>query len=142
VPWRDTSAYPRVELVRGKIVIDAMNPYAADGEIIELGPHTTSSEEVQKRLHGARLVKAFNTMYYKHLAENGRPGAPLERRDVIFVAADDFEAKQIISQLIEEIGFAPVDTGGLIEGGRKMQPDSPLYNRPMKPETARALVLG
>jgi predicted dinucleotide-binding enzyme len=45
------------------------------------------------------------------------------------VAGDDAEAKKLVAGLIEEIGFAAVDTGSLREGGRLQQPDSPIYNK-------------
>lgn len=127
-PWRAQEALPGPELVRGKIVIDAMNAYGASGSIIDLGGFT-SSEEVAKRLPGARLVKAFNTIYYEHLAGQGRPDAPLEQRRAIFIAGDDVAAKKVVSGLIQEIGFAPVDTGTLREGGRSQEPGNPVYNR-------------
>src|SRR3954468_24359938 len=69
IPWRTPEGLPRAETVAGKIVIDAMNPYTEKGEPFDLGDSTTSSEEVLKRLPGARLVKAFNTIYFKHLQE-------------------------------------------------------------------------
>ena len=86
---------------------------------------------------GARIVKAFNTMYYQRLQDEGRPEADLDDRLAIFVAGDDVEAKAVVSKLIEEIGFAPVDTGSLREGGRRQQPGSPIYNVPIKPAEAR-----
>jgi 8-hydroxy-5-deazaflavin:NADPH oxidoreductase len=136
-PWRTPEALPRPEWVAGKIVIDAMNPYSSQGEVIDLG-QTTSSEEVAKRLPGARLVKAFNTMYYQTLATEARPRP--EDRLVLFIAGDDTEAKAVVSRLLEDIGFAVVDTGSLREGGRMQQPGSPIYNRPMKLEEARQAV--
>jgi predicted dinucleotide-binding enzyme len=139
VPWRTPEALPPAAAVAGKIVIDAMNPYTATGGLYELAD-STSSEETLKRLPGARLVKAFNTIYYRHLAECGDAGLPLERRHVIFLAGDDSEAKLVVAQLIEDIGFAPVDTGSLREGGRKQQPGSPIYNNPMT-AAAAAIIL-
>ena len=139
VPWRTPEALPAPELVAGKIVIDAMNPYGPGGEILDLGA-TTSSEAVRSRLPGARLVKAFNTIYYRHLATLGNTSLPLEERYAIFVAGDDAEAKQTVSKLIEEIGFASVDTGGLVEGGRRQQPGSPIYNHPMTAQEARRIL--
>ena len=59
------------------------------------------------------------------------------KRFVLFVAGDDAEAKSVVSQLIEQIGFAPVDTGSLGEGGSKQQPGSPIYNVPMNEDQAR-----
>ncbi|HWK11745.1 MAG TPA: NADPH-dependent F420 reductase [Vicinamibacterales bacterium] len=128
VPWRSPEALPPAQAVAGKIVIDAMNPYGADGAIVDLGK-TTSSEETKRRLPGARIVKAFNTIYFKHLATRGRPDLPLDDRHAIFVAGDDAEAKREVMSLIEEIGFGPVDTGSLAEGGRRQQPNTPLYNQ-------------
>ena len=130
VPWRSPEALPPVDAVTGKIVIDAMNPYQVDGTVIDLGS-TTSSEETRKRLPGARIVKAFNTIWYKHLAELGRPDLPVEDRHAIFVAGDDQDAKSVVMRLIEQIGFGAVDTGSLVEGGRRQQPNAPLYNRVM-----------
>ena len=139
VPWRTPEALPSLDAVRGKIVIDAMNPYTPESGIYDLGD-SSSSEEVLKRLPGARLIKAFNTIYYQHLATRGRTDVPVDERHAIFMAGDDLEAKQIVSRLIEQIGFAPVDTGSLREGGRKQQPNSPIYNKIFTGREARAAI--
>lgn len=139
VPWRNPEALPPAELLRGKIVIDAMNPYTLDGGVTDLGD-STSSEETLKRLPGARLVKAFNTIWYQHLATRGRTDLPLDQRHAVFVAGDDAEAKAVVSRLIEDAGFAPVETGGLREGGRRQQPGTALYNKILTGAEARALV--
>src|SRR5215211_144680 len=125
----------------GKVVIDANNYYPGrDGAIERIeGGETTSSELLAERLPGARVVKAFNTMYFETLAQEARPGAPREDRLALFVAGDDEEAKRRAFALIEEIGFAPVDTGPLGDGGRRQQPGEPIYNAPMTaPEAERA----
>jgi hypothetical protein len=128
LPWRNPEGLPDPDLVRGKIVVDATNPYTESGGLFDLGG-STSSEEMLKRLPGARLVKAFNTIYWEHLAGDGRTDLPLPDRRAIFVAGDDAEAKQLVSRLIEEIGFAPVDTGPLVEGGRRQEPGAPVYDK-------------
>ena len=138
VPWRTPEALPRADSLKGKIVIDAMNPYAADGTVTDLGS-SSSSEETRKRLPGARLVKAFNTIWFKHLAERGRPDLPVEERHAVFVAGDDQEAKQVVMQLIEELGFGAVDTGSLA-AGRRQQPNTALYNKVLTTKEARLLV--
>lgn len=137
VPWHLTNALPAPELLRGKIVIDAMNPYRPEGGFFELDD-STSSEEVLQRLPGARLVKAFNTIYYDHLAKRGRKDLPVEERHAIYLAGNDLEAKKTVAHLIEEIGFAPVDTGSLRDGGKLQQPDSPIYNQTFTAREARA----
>ena len=137
VPWHRADALPSPSLLHGKIVIDAMNPYRPEGGFYDLGG-STSSEEVRKRLPGARLVKAFNTIYYEHLATRGRKDLPVEERHAIYLASDDPSAKAAVARLIEEIGFAPVDTGSLREGGRLQEPDSPIYNQTFTAREARA----
>lgn len=68
-------------------------------------------------------------MYYETLRTRGRKSE--HERLVLFVAGDDTDAKAVVSRLIEEIGFTPVNTGSLHEGGRKQQPGSSLYNHRM-----------
>ena len=128
VPWRSPEALPHPDVLRGKIVIDAMNPYRPEGGFYDLDG-STSSEVVLQRIPGARLVKAFNTIYYVHLAERGRKDLPSDERHTIYLAGDHAEAKQVVARLIEEIGFAAVDTGSLVEGGRRQQPNTALYNK-------------
>jgi 8-hydroxy-5-deazaflavin:NADPH oxidoreductase len=134
-PWRtrEEAAGAIKRYVANKIVIDTTNPYGENGQILDLEP-STSSEEIEKLLPGARVVKAFNTIYFEHLRARSRPGVdgPL----TIFVAGDDPEAKQVVGDLIVQIGLAPVDTGSLSEGGRKQQPGSSIYNKPMAPGEA------
>ncbi len=141
LPWRDRGKLPDSKLFEGKIVIDAMNPYTTAGGVFDLGD-STSSGEVARQLPGARLVKAFNTIYYKHLATLGRADLPMPERHAIFVAGDDEKAKAAVSHLIEEIGFAPVDTGSLAQGGRRQQPGSDIYNRPMTAAQAQKILSG
>src|SRR5262249_50286212 len=117
VPWHRADALPSPALLRAKIVIDAMNPYMPEGGFYDLGD-STSTEEVLKRLPESRMVKAFNTIYYEHLATRGRKDLPVEERHAIYLASDDLRAKEAVARLIESIGFAPVDTGSLREGGR------------------------
>jgi predicted dinucleotide-binding enzyme len=124
----------------GKVVVDAMNYYPGrDGEIYFSG--LSSTEAVARHLRDARLVKAFNTMYYQRLRTEGRPTAPAEERLVLFLAGDDEEAKSAVSRVIEEIGFTPVDTGSLSES-RKQEPGSPIYNVPMRRQQAREMLAG
>ena len=73
------------------------------------------------------MVKAFNTMHYATLASGGDTAKPRDDRLPIFVAGDNGQANSIVSELIEELGFTAVHTGGLAEGGRRQQPGSPVY---------------
>jgi 8-hydroxy-5-deazaflavin:NADPH oxidoreductase len=128
----------------GKVVIDTGNYYPSrDGEIDVLeSDQTTSTELLGESLPGARLVKAFNTMNYVPLGSEGRPGQPRAERLAIFLAGDDSEAKELVAGLIDELGFAPVDTGSLEEGGRRQQPGAPIYNNPLRADEAEAALSG
>ena len=127
---------------KGKVVIDATNYYPErDGKFEELdNDETTSSELISSHLKEARLVKGFNTIYFKHLASQGDTSLPLEDRRAIFIAGDDSEAKEIVARLIEEIGFAAVDSGFLHQGGRSQQPGTVVYNKDVTAKEAAALL--
>jgi predicted dinucleotide-binding enzyme len=125
----------------GKVVIDAGNYYPErDGKFTELdNDQTTSRELMAAHLKGARLVKGFNTIWFKHLATQGDTSRPLEDRRAIFIAGDDSKAKEIVARLIEEIGFAAVDTGFLHEGGSSQQPGTAVYNKDVTAKEAAKL---
>ncbi len=139
IPFGKYQTLPQA-LLTGRIVVDAMNYYPQRDGQVDFGG-LTSSELVARHVSGARLVKAFNTMYFETLATAGKPGAPEAERLALFVAGDDPEAKAVVSRLIEEIGFAPVDTGSLRESSRQ-QPGAPIYNRPMVASEARQVLSG
>ncbi|HGL5380454.1 NADPH-dependent F420 reductase [Burkholderia orbicola] len=94
----------------GKTVIDTMNTQAPLGELDGL----PSSAFVAKAFTGARLVKGFN-----HLAAGvlGQDPAVHGGRRVVFLASDDDEAAAEVGTLAEQLGFAPIQLGGLSEGG-------------------------
>ena len=123
----------------GRIVVDANNYYPSrDGHFPQLdADETTSTEMLAAHLPGARVVKAFNTMNYRVLGEAGRADAPHDERLAIYVAGDDAEAKAVVGGLIDELGFAPVDTGGLAGGGRRQQPGTPVYAADLTGAAAR-----
>ncbi len=62
---------------------------------------------------------------------------PVDDRHAIYLAGDDEAAKRVVSRLIEEIGFAPVDTGSLREGGRQQEPETLIYNKTLTAREAR-----
>jgi 8-hydroxy-5-deazaflavin:NADPH oxidoreductase len=114
--------------VAGKVVIDTTNYYPQrDGRFDELDTdRTTSSELLQAHLSTARVVKAFNAIVWTRLRDDGR-NAGDEGRFGIPISGDDEQAKQTVAELIDQIGFDPVDAGTLAEGGRTHQPGGPAY---------------
>ncbi len=110
------------------VVIDTGNyyPRERDGRIDEIEAGMIESRWVATQL-GRPVVKAFNTMNYKHLLELGRPaGAP--GRLALPIAGDDARAKQVVLRLIDELGFDGVDAGGLDDSWRQ-QPGTPVYDK-------------
>jgi predicted dinucleotide-binding enzyme len=139
IPLKDYTTLPMDDL-RGRIVIDAMNYYPnRDGNIAALDSgETTSSAMVAAHLPGARVVKAFNTIWFEHLKTKGNKSAPIDERRAIFISGDDADAKAAVSRLIEEIGFGPYDMGSLAASHRQ-QPDSAVYNKDVTVAQAREI---
>lgn len=125
----------------GKVVIDAMNYNPRRDGQMDMGG-LTDTELVARHLSGSKVVKAFNTIPTKLLAEGGRPLLPVAEREVIYVAGDDKDANAIVSGLIEELGFAPVDAGSLREASPLMQLGTPAFTRPMTPGRALQTLRG
>jgi 8-hydroxy-5-deazaflavin:NADPH oxidoreductase len=137
----DAAAFGELVAIAGKIVVDANNYYAQrDGQIPELDSKAaTSTELLARHLPDARVLKAFNTIYYEHLLERGRPDAPAADRYAIPIAGDDAGAKAVLTGLIDEIGFSAVDTGTLADSWRQ-EPDTPVYGAEVQPDQAVALI--
>jgi len=131
------------DAVQGKVVIDTNNYYPQrDGQIPELDDDsTTSSELLQTHLPGARVVKAFNAIVWTKLRDDGRPAGDPDRLGIP-ISGDDEEAKRTVAELIDEIGFDPVDAGTLAEGGRKHQVGAPAYTQGLPTAELRARLAG
>jgi hypothetical protein len=123
----------------GKVVIDTNNYYPQrDGHFEELDrDRTTSSELLQAHLPGARVVKAFNAIQWQNLRDEGRPAGDPERFGIP-ISGDDEEAKRIVAELIDEVGFDAIDAGTLAAGGRKHQPGSPAYTMGVRSQELRS----
>lgn len=134
----NASILPDAASLAGKTVVDAMNYYPQRDGHIDFGAQATSLWTAS-HLPGARVVKAFNTIYFKHLEQQGRLDVPPTERRALFVAGDDAEAKATVMQLIESFGFGPVDSGTLAASTRQ-QPDMPLYNRDITQAQAQQLL--
>ena len=98
-----------------KIVIDVTNAYGVPPE--KLG-NLPSSVVISQALPGASVVKAFNHLAAKKLAED--PKINGEHR-VVFLSSDDQTAGNKVAKLVERLGFAPVWLGRLGEGGLLVQ---------------------
>lgn len=129
IPFRAYTQVPR-DALAGKVVLDTNNYYPArDGDFPELDSReTTSSELLQQHLHRSHVVKAFNNIFFKHLASLPRPaGAP--DRSALAIAGDDADAKAQATALLDKLGYDAFDAGPLSEGWR-FQPGTPAYGPP------------
>ncbi len=104
-------------LLSGQVVIDCTNPLNEDFSGLEVGFSTSAAEQIAARAPEARLVKAFNTVSAATMADpiyDGQPAA-------LLYCGNDFEAKRCVGHLAQELGFAPVDAGPLVNA-RLLEP--------------------
>ena len=100
---------------QGKTIIDVTNAYGVPPEKLGGQP---SSMVVAQAFTGGRLVKGFNHLVAAVLAQD--PAVHGGRR-VVFLASDDEGAATEIGALAENLGFSPIELGGLSEGGLLVQ---------------------
>ena len=112
------------------IVIDTGNYYPTrDGSIPAIEQGQPESAWVAGHI-GRPVIKAFNNIYFSSLRDNGRPkGSP--DRIALPVAGDPIEARTKVLKLVDELGFDPVDAGGIDESWRQ-QPGTPCYTQDYK----------
>src|SRR3954454_3827296 len=91
------------------IVVDPTNPSGVDREEILRGS-ASLAEAILLLAPGARVVKAFNTVFASRLNDPVVNGVPLDG----FYAGDDPAAKRVVAGLLAEMGFRPIDAGELL----------------------------
>jgi NADPH-dependent F420 reductase len=96
------------QALTGKVVINAANALTADySDLFTTG--TSLAETVQQQVPGARVVSALGTIFAGRYANPTEGGQPLDA----FLAGDHADAKATVAQLVESLGFRPVDAGSL-----------------------------
>lgn len=113
VPWLAAEATLKtLGSLAGKILVDITNAVKPS----EVGPQlaldyltTSAAEEVARQAPGAKVVKAFNSIYFENLA---RPQFGEDKASSFF-CGDDAQAKAVVARLSRDIGFEPVDCGPL-----------------------------
>jgi predicted dinucleotide-binding enzyme len=118
------------------VVVDTGNyyPRQRDGRIDDIERGTTESRCDERQL-GQPVVKAVNNIYANHLLEGGKPRGT-KGRIALPVAGDDPRAKQVVIDLLDQIGFDGVDAGSLDESWRQ-QPATPVYGTDLDAEGVR-----
>ncbi len=121
----------------GKVVMDTANPYPQrDGPMAQqaIDAGQGSGVAIAALLPGARLVRAFNAVFWRTLESEAhrkgeRVGVPL--------AGDDDEARDVAARLVADAGFDPVVVGPLVRA-REFDPGARVYNTGMTAVQLRA----
>jgi 8-hydroxy-5-deazaflavin:NADPH oxidoreductase len=125
-------AYPVLpaSALADRVVLDAGNYYPPrDGRVPELDDKSlTSSGYLGRLAPGAQVVKVFNNIFSKHLENLARPAGAADR-SALPIAGDRDEAKAIVTEFLDAIGYEAVDAGPLAESWRQ-EPGTPVYGAP------------
>jgi predicted dinucleotide-binding enzyme len=129
VPWDNVpETLASLPKWKNQILIDGSNPFhgkAGNFKPADVG-NLSTSQFVAALAHGARVVKALNTMIVPNLeADPIVNGA----RRVAFISADDHGAKKRVETLLESFGYSVIDLGNLRDGGLIQQAGGPLAGR-------------
>lgn len=94
-------------VLEGRVLIDIGNPIDPPHFESRYGAGPSLAERMAEAAPGARVVKAFNTVYAELLAEDA------DERVQVLVASDEDGAKDVVAGLVTEIGCEPFDVGPL-----------------------------
>jgi predicted dinucleotide-binding enzyme len=98
------------EDLTGKILVDCTNPIGP-GLTHGLRSAQSGSEVVQSFAPGARVVKAFSIYGFENFENNAYPAYDV--KPVMLFCGQDAAARQTVGSLIAELGWEPLDVGGL-----------------------------
>ena len=104
------------EVTTQKVVIDVSNPLDETHDHLITGSESSAAEELQKALPGSKVVKAFNTIFATDFTQRIKEGNQIKT----FIAGDDQEALQTVSEMATTMGLKPVLCGSL-SAGRKLE---------------------
>jgi 8-hydroxy-5-deazaflavin:NADPH oxidoreductase len=97
------------EVANQKIVISIANPLNETYDGLVTAPDTSAAEELQKLLPHSKVVKAFNTTFAADFAAPVIDGKQVDA----FIAGNDADALQTVSELVRTAGFNPIIAGDL-----------------------------
>jgi len=119
-------------LVADKIVVDIMNYWPPIDGVQEMfeDPRFGSSEIVAHRLACSRIVKTLNHRGYHELEDERRPAGAPDRR-ALGVASDDLDARDVVAEVVERIGYDTVRLNSL-RAGRLLEPGGPVFGASLR----------
>jgi len=97
------------EVANQKVVISIANPLNETYNGLVTSSDTSAAEELQKLLPHSKVVKAFNTTF---ASDFSTPIVNGKQTDA-FIAGNDDEAIQTVSELVSTAGFNPIIAGNL-----------------------------
>ena len=100
------------DLLADKLLIDCTNP-VGPGLSHGLGDGRSGSQLIQSLLPDTRVVKAFSVYGAENFADSAYPGYGVP--PAMLFCGDDAVAKTVAARLIGELGWRPVDVGGLAQ---------------------------
>lgn len=103
---------PLAAALAGKVLVDCTNP-VGPGLSHGLQSQRSGSAEVQRLAPRARVVKAFTIYGFENLDDNRFPNANV--KPAMMYCGDDVAAKAQVSVLIAQLGWEPLDVGGLAQ---------------------------
>jgi NADPH-dependent F420 reductase len=92
-----------------KIVISIANPLNSSYNGLVTAADTSAAEELQKLLPNSKVIKAFNTTFAADFTTPVIDGKQVDA----FVAGNDEDALQTVSELVTTAGFNPIVAGNL-----------------------------
>lgn len=101
---------PISESLSGKILVDCTNP-VGPGLTHGLKSEQSGSAYLQKLAPGARVVKAFTIYGFENFEDSSFPA--YSQKPAMFFCGADAEAKKAVGTLISQLGWEPLDVGGL-----------------------------
>lgn len=101
---------PVADEIQGKILIDCTNPV---GPNLSHGLNNlqSGSEMVQKFVPHTKVVKAFTIYGFENFEDTSYPNYNV--KPVMMYCGQDSAAKGVVGQLITQLGWDPLDVGGL-----------------------------
>ena len=92
----------------GTVIVDSTNPLNESYSDLTTGGSSTA-EQLQSAAPNAKVVKAFNTIFASRHSNPTEGGEPIDA----FYAGDDEGAEETVADLLQSLGYRPIDAGGL-----------------------------